>query len=479
MRCALLIDFGSTFTKVTAVDLISEEIVGTASAFTTVDSDIGIGFNIALDRLRYVTGDLVFEFKSACSSAAGGLRMMVSGLVPELTAEAARLAALGAGARITRLFTHELTRRDLEAIETDPPDFFLMTGGTDGGNHACMEGNAEKLRTLSVRFPIILAGNRQAVDICEDALEGFPVTVCPNVMPKFGVLNIEPVQREIRELFLKHIVHARGLSKTKELLTDILMPTPSAVLSAMKLLADGTETEPGIGELVGIDVGGATTDIYSIAKGEPTDMNVICKGLDEPYAKRTVEGDIGMRYSAAGIVSEVGQSWIVDCSGLTEADCSNVMGEFAENKSAVPLTYDDNMARLDHALASGAVDIATRRHAGMLEEVYTASGLVYVQTGKDLRSVDRIVFTGGSLIHARDALDIAKHALYTERHPMSLRPRRASVLRDDRYILSTMGVLAERERDIALRIIKRELVMLGDISSGNDLRHNDTITIQR
>jgi uncharacterized protein (TIGR01319 family) len=468
MRYALLIDFGSTFTKVTAVDLISEEIVGTASAFTTVDSDIGTGLNVALDRLRRVTGDIAFEFKSACSSAAGGLRMMVSGLVPELTAEAARLAALGAGARITRLFTNELTRRDLIAIEADPPDIFLMTGGTDGGNRACMEKNAEKLRSLSVRFPIILAGNRQAIDACEDALADFPVTVCPNVMPSFGVLNIEPVQREIRDLFLKHIVNARGLSKTKEILSDILMPTPSAILSAMKLLADGTEKETGIGELMGIDVGGATTDVYTIARGEPVDMNVICKGLDEPYAKRTVEGDIGMRYSVAGIVSEVGQSWISERSGLTADDCATYISELSDDKSKVPLTHDDALARFDHALASGAVEIATRRHAGVLEEAFTTSGLIYVQTGKDLRSVRQIIFTGGSFIHAQSPLDIARHALYTERYPMSLRPKQATVLRDDRYILSAMGVLAEREKDIALRIIKRELVPLGDISLGDD-----------
>lgn len=469
MRCALLIDFGSTFTKMTAVDLMSEKIVGTASAFTTADSDIGIGFDVALDRLRQMTGDITFEFKSACSSAAGGLRMMVSGLVPELTAEAARLAALGAGARITRLFTHALTRRDLQDIESDPPDIFLMTGGTDGGNTTCMEGNAEKLRTLSVRFPIILAGNRQAIDVCEDALEDFPITVCPNVMPTFGVLNIEPVQREIRELFLKHIVNARGLSQTRELLSDIVMPTPSAILSAMKLLADGTKTEPGIGELMGIDVGGATTDVYSIARGEPVDIKVICKGLDEPYAKRTVEGDIGVRYSTAGIVSEVGQPWISDCSGLTLEDCVSLMSELADDKSKVPLACDDAMARLDHALASGAVDIATRRHAGTLEEAFTTSGLVYVQTGKDLCSVRQIILTGGSLIHARAPLDIAQHALYTARYPMSLRPKQASVFRDDCYILSAMGVLAEREKDIALRIIKRELVKLGEIFSDDDL----------
>ncbi|HNZ63431.1 MAG TPA: methylaspartate mutase accessory protein GlmL [Bacillota bacterium] len=469
MRPVLLIDFGSTFTKVTAVDLSSEEIIGTSSAFTTADSDIGTGLEAALDQLRRAVGELAFEYKLACSSAAGGLRMMVSGLVPELTAEAARLAALGAGARITRVFTHELTRRDLRAIEADPPDIFLMTGGTDGGNRSCMEGNAEKLRSVSPRFPVILAGNRQAADSCEDSLQDFKVIVCPNVMPVFGTLNIEPVQREIRALFLNHIINARGLSRASELLSGILMPTPSAILSAMKLLADGTEREPGIGELMGVDVGGATTDVYSVAAGEPSDINVICKGLNEPYAKRTVEGDIGMRYSASGIVADIGEKWIAQCAGLSESRCEALMDELAADKSKVPSCGQDVLSQFDFALASGAVDIATRRHAGTLEEAYTTSGRVYVQMGKDLSRIRRIVFTGGSLIHAADTLGIARHALFSGRYPMSLRPMKASILRDDRYILSAMGVLAEREKEIALRIIKRELVNLGEIGSDDSL----------
>ena len=155
-------------------------------------------------------------------------------------------------------------------------------------------------------FPVILAGNRNAVRQCERILEGREVHICENVMPKFGTLNIEPTQKEIREVFLKRIVQAKGLTKASELISGIMMPTPSAVMAAMKLLAEGTDNSRGLGELVAVDVGGATTDVYSVANGMPTDPRTMLKGLPEPYIKRTVEGDIGMRYSIRGIVDAAG-----------------------------------------------------------------------------------------------------------------------------------------------------------------------------
>lgn len=472
MRPIILIDFGSTYTKVTAVDLDEEVILGTSAAFTTADTDIGIGLARAFEQLDVDLGALDDVTKLACSSAAGGLRMMVSGLVPELTAEAARLAALGAGAKIIRVFDHELSRRDLRDIEAHVPDIFLLTGGTDGGNRDCIIGNAEKLASLPVRFPIIIAGNRSAVDDCEDILEDFPVTVCPNVMPTFGTLNIEPVQAEIRDLFLSRIITARGLTETRDLLSGILMPTPSSILSAMTLLAHGTDTERGIGDLMAVDVGGATTDVYSIGEGAPDDMTVVYKGLDEPEAKRTVEGDIGMRYSAVGIVDERGIETVAADAEMTVEDVERWLKIIADDKSVIPEKAPD-LARLDAALAAGAIDVATRRHAGILEEAYTVHGIVYVQTGKNLTHVHTIVLTGGSLIHASDPLFIARHALYSDAYPASLRPRKARVLRDDRYMLSAMGVLAEREPDIALRIMKRELKNLGTIAAATDASDDD------
>ncbi len=469
MRPVLLIDFGSTYTKVTAVDLDQELVLGSSCAYTTSADDIMIGLEQALTFLKEETGDLDFRMRLACSSAAGGLRMMVSGLVPELTAEAARLAALGAGAKICRLFSHQISRRDLALIEAGPPDIFLLTGGTDGGNSSCITGNAAKLASLSVRFPVIYAGNRSALDDCEQLLADFPLTVCPNVMPRFGELNIEPVQKEIRALFLSRIVSARGLSRTRELLSGILMPTPSAILSAVKLLADGTNDEPGLGALMAIDVGGATTDVYSVGQGEPDHSQIIFKGLEEPYAKRTVEGDIGVRHGIQGIVEAAGVEWIASQADLAVDEVRNLVSELEADSSMIP-SGNDRLRSLDDALAAAALDLASRRHAGTLSQIYTPMGIAFLQTGKNLRRMERVILTGGSLIYSADPLAIARQALYSDLHPESLRPYRAEVLLDQTYILSAMGVLAENEPDIALRIMKHELKVLGRIGHA---RHGD------
>ena len=310
MKPVLLIDFGSTYTKLTAVDVDGECLLGTAASYTTVQTDINEGLQKALSLLEQKTGKRNFDACYACSSAAGGLRMLTSGLVPELTSEAARLASLGAGAKVEKVYNFQLTEDDLEEIALLKPDIFLLVGGTDGGNTECILHNAKALASLKPTFPIVVAGNRTTARECERILAGCEVYVCPNVMPKFGVLNIEPTQKQIRDIFLNRIIQAKGLSKATALLSDIMMPTPSAVLQAMNLLAQGCEAETGIGELVAVDVGGATTDIYSIADGMPDQMNTVYKGLPEPYAKRTVEGDIGMRYSIQGIVDAAGLSQI-------------------------------------------------------------------------------------------------------------------------------------------------------------------------
>ena len=318
MRPVLLIDFGSTYTKLTAVDLDAGALLGTAAAYTTVQTDINDGLRQGLERLEEKTGKLEFVDTFACSSAAGGLRMIASGLVPELTSEAAKLASLGAGAKIIGLYSFELTEDDIEEIRAAKPDIFLLVGGTDGGNKECILHNAKMLAALPPEFPIVVAGNRTAARECERLLAGHEVHVCPNVMPRFGVLQIEPTQNKIREIFLGRIVQAKGLSKVTGLLSDILMPTPAAVLQAMELLAKGCEGESGIGDLVAVDVGGATTDVYSMADGMPEQMNTVYKGLPEPFSKRTVEGDIGMRYSIRGIVEAAGLPRVSQLSGLSQ-----------------------------------------------------------------------------------------------------------------------------------------------------------------
>lgn len=456
MKPVLLIDFGSTYTKLTAVDVESETLLGTAASYTTVQTDINEGLENALKKLEEKTGKLRFADCYACSSAAGGLRMVTSGLVPELTGEAAKMASLGAGAKVVGVYAFQLTEDDLEDILAAKPDILLLVGGTDGGNTECILHNAKMIATLPADFPVVVAGNRTAARQCEKLLAGHEVYVCPNVMPKFGVVQIEPTQKKIREIFLNRIIQAKGLSKASALLSDIMMPTPSAVLQAMELLAKGCEGELGIGDLVAVDVGGATTDVYSIADGMPEHMNTVYKGLPEPYAKRTVEGDIGMRYSIQGIVDAAGPSKVASLSGLPESRVLELVAYLRENTDVVP-NGDPELTALDFALASCAVEEAVTRHAGTIEETYTMMGQTFVQSGKNLTKVRQIIVTGGSLIHTERTEQIAAHAQYSPLTPASLRPKAADVWVDRKYILAAMGLLSSYYPQTALRIMKKEL----------------------
>ena len=460
MRPVLLIDFGSTYTKLTAVDVDAPALLGTAAAYTTIQTDINNGLAQGLERLAAVTGKLDYTARYACSSAAGGLRMMACGLVPELTSEAARMASLGAGAKVIGLYSYQLTEEDLEEIRAAAPDIFLLVGGTDGGNTANILYNAKQLATLQPEFPIIVAGNRTAASGCAKALAGYEVYCCENVMPKFGVVNIAPTQQKIREIFLQRIVQAKGLSRAAQSMDGEMMPTPAAVLRALQLLSQGCEGEGGIGELVAVDVGGATTDVYSIADGMPEAMNTVYKGLPEPFAKRTVEGDIGMRYSIRGIVEEAGVRTIARLSGLCESRVEELVDHVAANTEEVGEEGSDLQA-LDRALASMAVRIGVKRHAGTIEETYTMMGKTFVQAGKNLTHIKHIVATGGSLIHAKQTEKIAGFAMYSMDDPDSLRPKEAGVLVDRSYILAAMGLLSVTEPQAALQIMKKELKTYG------------------
>jgi uncharacterized protein (TIGR01319 family) len=304
-------------------------------------------------------------------------------------------------------------------------------------------------------FPVLIAGNRSASAECAEILAGWNVIRCPNVLPRLGTLNIEPVQGEIRRLFLERIIHARGLSRERELVSGILMPTPSAVKRALELLSAGFGGEAGLGELVAVELGGATTDVYSAAAGMPG-TDVIFKGIPEPFSKRTVEGDIGMRYSAAGVLEAAGAEKLAALSGLAAAAIPGMIERLAAHPDALPGTLED--AQLDYALAAAAVETAVARHAGTLEEAYTPVGPVFVQTGKDLTRVERLILTGGAIIHHLEAKKIARHGLFSRANPASLRPsERAAVFIDESYILAAMGLLAETQPGAALSIMKKEI----------------------
>lgn len=459
MKPILLVDFGSTNTKVTAVDVENYEVLGTAAAYTTVETDINNGLREAVSNLEKITGHIEYEERYACSSAAGGLKMISIGLVPELTAQASREASLGAGAKVWKTYSFNLTKGDMREIEEYHPDIILLTGGTDGGNSECILYNAQMLSSLSYDCPIVIAGNRCAAEECQEILGERTTFLCENVMPKLGELNIEPTQKQIREIFLKRIVQGKGLSEAADLVSGIIMPTPSAMLTAMELLSDGWEELPGIGELVGVDLGGATTDIYSIAEGSPANMGTVMKGIQEPYAKRSVEGDIGMRYSVHGILEAVGDRRLSKIAGINRQKVNELVDYLSNHTDYIP--DNEEMEKMDYALACAAVETAVSRHAGSLEQVYTPCGLTYLQSGKDLRRVKYVVVTGGALIHAKHTEEIAKFALYDESTPGSLRPENAEILVDRKYILAAMGLLSQHYPAAALEIMKKEIAYYG------------------
>src|SRR6266545_889383 len=237
---ALLIDFGSTYTKLRAIDLDRRRILGSGQGASTVTTDIMIGMNAGLADLEWRLGGLPrFKYRLASSSAAGGLRMVTVGLVRELTAEAARRAALGAGAKLVGTYAYELTANDLAEIRALAPDIILLAGGTDGGNSRVVIANAQRLGDSDLACPIVYAGNRAAADDARTALRDKNVIVAANVMPEFNVLEIDSARAAIRQVFIDRIVHAKGIDRAAAEFDAVLMPTPAAVLEGARLVADG------------------------------------------------------------------------------------------------------------------------------------------------------------------------------------------------------------------------------------------------
>jgi uncharacterized protein (TIGR01319 family) len=455
---ALLIDFGSTYTKLRAVSLDPPRVLATGQAPSTVSTDIRIGMHAALADLEQHLGTLPeFDHRLACSSAAGGLRMVTIGLVRELTAEAARQAALGAGARLVGTFAQRLTRDDAARLEALAPDIVLLAGGTDGGNADVIEQNALKLAESAIECPIIVAGNRAAADDVRDRLSrgGKSALVTENVMPEFGELNIEPARAAIRQVFIDRIVHGKGIDRAADMFDEVLMPTPAAVMEGARLLAEGCDGLEGLGPLLLVDVGGATTDVHSIASGEPTESGVITRGLPEPYVKRTVEGDLGMRHNVLAVVEQAGLDVLAADSGIAAPRVEALVAALADDVERLPTSRDERA--LDTALARAAVRAAITRHAGTIETVHTASGPVTVQRGKDLSHVGALIGTGGVLAHTDRPASILAGGLADPADPLSLRPRDPRLMIDDGYLLYAIGLLGAVAPAAAFRLAQARL----------------------
>jgi uncharacterized protein (TIGR01319 family) len=439
----LFIDFGSTFTKVVAIDFTRVEVVATARVPSTVDTDITIGLEEAFKQISAAVPitDLEKHEALACSSAAGGLRMVCAGFVPELTSKAANLAALGAGAKVIGSYSYKLTASEVREIESFSPDILLLAGGTDGGDEQTIIHNARLFaRTGQAIKNIIVAGNKTAYDEIKTIFKTSHKNVIytGNVMPDIGVLDVAPCNKEILTLFMKNIIEAKGIAKARLIIKDVIMPTPAAVLEAAKLLATD------FGELIVIDPGGATTDVHSIAKGTPTRPDIVMQSLPEPYEKRTVEGDLGLKYNLDRLLELVGDR-------ETPPGFAAIVQRFREGN--LPRRKADFAC---HRLLSRLmVEVAMDRHAGKIEVVYSPAGERLIQHGKDLTSVKSIIGTGGPIIFSDNPREILEGVLFREENPFVLKPRAPCFYLDEQYILYAVGLLAQVEPGKALLLAKK------------------------
>jgi uncharacterized protein (TIGR01319 family) len=466
MSVYLLVDFGSTYTKVLAVDLAAETILGRAQSPTTIATDVTIGLNKALAELVDTCGlDLSrVEGKYASSSAAGGLKMVAIGLVPELTLEAGRRACLGAGAKLVSGYGFEIDREIVEAIEAATCDIILLCGGTDGGDKKTIIHNARMLAKSNVSCPILVAGNRVAGDTVRDVLEqhGKRVYRASNVLPTLDTVEVGPAQELIRDIFIAHITKAKGLDKAADFIGGPIIPTPKASLQATALLADGTEGEPGVGSLLVVEVGGATTNIHSVMDQTLVTAQTVLRGLPELRVKRTVEGDLGIRYNAPTIYGFVGKdAFLWKLRGLCPAvdeqgfDPDAHVDFLCHNVGHAPVSELELDA--DIVLAESAASIAVERHAGTVRQEVSVVGEILVQRGKNLLDAQNVIGTGGIFRYGLHPERVLRSALFNAETPWSLKPRAPKTFIDHDYMLYGIGLLAQDHPAPAMRIAKKYL----------------------
>lgn len=473
MSIALLIDFGSTYTKVAAVDVEQERFVGRAQAPSTVETDVTQGLASAIALLKEKTGlrDDQVTLKLACSSAAGGLRMVAVGLIGRLTAEAANRAALGAGAKVVGVFERTLSSRTARELEEMNPDVILLAGGVNDGNHEVIRINARRIAESGTCAPVVVAGNEEAtaevLAIFERA--GQPSYGCENVMPSLSVLNVEPAREVIQEVFIRHIVRAKGLERAIDYVGGIVMPTPMAVLKMTELLASGTDGEDGLGDTAVVDIGGATTDIHTACWGESLDGDVPMIGLQEPFAKRTVAGDLGLRVSALSLVEAARRNHLPEeLVNPLQTNEAWLRAEYlAEHPSTLPNSINER--DMEAVMASAAASMAMERHAGILVSDGRTSATV--QQGKDLTRVQALIGTGGVFAFGAGREAPLAACLFERMNPFSLRPRDPALFVDTDYVLYAGGLLATEYPAKALRLVKGSLsqapVKIGAADYGN------------
>ena len=446
----LVAEIGSTTTVVNAFNGIGTPcpvFIGQGQAPTTVlEGDVTVGLKGAIDSLKenLHADEITWDDMLATSSAAGGLKMTVHGLVYDMTVRAAKEAALGAGGIIKMVTSGKLRKTDLKKIQEINPNIILVAGGVDYGERDTALNNMEMILSMNMKTPIIYAGNIENQDeiklMCDEA--GVQVYIVENVYPKIDMLVVEPTRKVIQDAFEEHIIHAPGMSKVRELIKGPIIPTPGAVMEAAKVLKED------LGDLVIFDVGGATTDVHSVTQGSD-EVNLMLIS-PEPVAKRTVEGDLGVFVNVNHVVEKIG--------------IENLRKEFPDTDEILanynPIPESDREKQFVERLTKEAVLTSLERHAGKLRYLYGANGKKTVAEGKDLTAIKYVIGTGGALTRLPNKEDILSkvrtHGKGLELYPTET----AKILIDHDYIFSSLGVLSKSYPEDALFLMKKSLRIL-------------------
>lgn len=448
------VDFGSTFTKAALVDVSTGELVASATSRTTIDSDVLDGWDICLEQLTAVEPGARDAEVLACSSAGGGLRIAVVGNEELVTAEAGWRVALSSGGRVVHVARGGLSSGGVRDLVASLPDMVLLVGGTDGGNAEVVVSCAHALADADWTGPVVVAGN---VDVRDEiaaifASSGTPFVLADNVVPRIGVLRPESARAAIREMFLRHVIGGKHLSRRADFTAMVRGATPDVVLTAVELLSSGLDEErPGAGDVVVVDVGGATTDVHSVVALDPEESGLAREVVASVPVTRTVEGDLGMRWSAASTVEEA-----ISADLLPESDWARLRAA-AEVRRAEPayLPTSSVESQYDELIASTAVTLALRRHAGRAQVVFGPDGRVVERTGKDLREVDLLVGSGGVL--RNNPADVAERILSSavaESVGGWQLPRASQVVIDGGSVLAPVGLLASEHPETAFRLLQ-------------------------
>ncbi|HEX9833750.1 MAG TPA: glutamate mutase L [Mycobacterium sp.] len=460
MRAIVLADFGSTFTKVTVVQESTGRLLATAQSPTTITTDVMDGYETALAvSIDSIGQPVEIAEKLAASSAGGGLRLAAIGLVPDYTAAAAKQAALNAGAKIELLLSGRLSANDVSSLERVKPEILLFSGGTDGGQRDQVLDNAAAIASARFDCHIVVSCNREIASEVAALLrvQHGSVEIVENVLPAIRTLNIEPARRAVHEAFIRHVIRGKGLSQTNEFGSTVIMPTPEAVLEATQLLARGDGTRPGLGDVITVDIGGATTDIHSAVALRALAAGIRSAGLPSLPLTRTVEGDLGMRWSALGVL-DADSEWLRhQCSDMNLD--GNVIQNACQRRHDHPdfLPESEREAKLDRLLAMSCITQALHRHCGTFSTIYIpGQGTEFVQEGTDMTEVPLLVGTGGMLV--RDPLGVdTLQAAVRRRKNRSLTPKSPTAVLDRNYILAAAGLLSTRDKKAAYTLLREQI----------------------